>query len=628
LYKFRLKRKSSVNFTRRAPTTMGARDTTQHDVDVRDVKIMHKQQHFYADEKVEKPCNVIPAEPEEPETGGGMHGGQKLTFWQAVGMNTMNMFGTGPLITIPYCVASVDPMGPHAVWGYGVACIACLCDSFVWGEIGSMWPESGGPYVYLRELYGPQTWGRLASFIFVWQFFISGPAEAASGFVAIAEYMAYFSPDTVTYGYRVLISLSLLAFCTFLLCRKMTDIGSATTVMWIITIIAMIYTILAGFTCWDAENLRSHPDAFSSVGNGLWIIAAGTRFGVYDMTGYYDVCFMGGEVVNPRRTIPLSCLLTCFVCAIIFILCYTSVLGSMPWTDYIHQYTEHYEGVPVGIMSLFTEWRFGSPALAGIVTIVTAITIFGSTFSMLVGFVFVPVAAARDGYFFSFFAPPKDAPSSSLPVVSLCFILTLTGIFSFFSLGIVIDAMCTMIVFVMFCGQSAGLIYYRYTVPVEDQAEGWRMPFFPFPCIVQFILFFFIFATSQTSSRGEEPLLELAILFLILGVIVFLLRSRKNHTWPFELPEDDWLSNSEYDDIEQHVDSTPTAKLTSSPTQHMKTMQQVLDLDVDMDMVDLVLEDLPCSPGSEMTSQLQDFPLSPPSLIPPNSPHHMSEVSL
>ena len=62
----------------------------------------------------------------------------------------MNMFGTGPLITIPYCVAAVDPFGPHAMIGYAIATIGCVCDSLVCGEIGSMWPCSGGSAVYLE----------------------------------------------------------------------------------------------------------------------------------------------------------------------------------------------------------------------------------------------------------------------------------------------------------------------------------------------------------------------------------------------------------------------------------------------------------------------------------------------
>ena len=42
------------------------------------------------------------------------------------------------------------------------------------------------------------------------------------------------------------------------------------------------------------------------------------------MTGYYDVCFMGGEVRDPKRVIPLSCIMTCCVVSVIYILVSTS----------------------------------------------------------------------------------------------------------------------------------------------------------------------------------------------------------------------------------------------------------------------------------------------------------------
>jgi len=489
----------------------------------------------------------------------------KLTFLQACGLNTMNMFGTGPLITIPYCVAAVNPMGPHAVWGYGVACIACICDSLVWGEIGSMWPESGGTYVYLRELFGRNTWGRLVSFMFVWQFFISGPAEAASGFIAVAEYLSYFSQDTMMYGYRVLISLCLLIACILLLARKLTDIGRATMVLWFVTIGAMLYTIVTGFTKFDSANLKTPDDAFKTPYNSIWIIAAATRFGVYDMTGYYDVCFMGGEVQDAKKTIPRSCIFTCLIVAVIYILCYMSILGSMPWESFIDQYVDDYDGVPMGIMSLFTDWRFGAPALTGFITIIVAITIFGSTFAMLIGFVFIPVAAARDGYFFDFFAPKETERKDGLPVVSTAFITILTGIWCLFSLDIVIDAMTTMIVLVMFCGQSAGLIYYRYTIPREEQPEGWRMPLFPLPCVIQFILFFFIFITSEASFYGGEPILELSVAFLLLGVLMFLGRSRYHKMWPFLPAEGKQQMEGDTED-EELPSTSPKVSLAKSPS--------------------------------------------------------------
>ena len=70
----------------------------------------------------------------------------KFSCFQACALNTMNMFGTGPLITIPYCIAAVDPYGPYCMIGYALAVLACMCDSLIWGELGSMWPVSGGSH--------------------------------------------------------------------------------------------------------------------------------------------------------------------------------------------------------------------------------------------------------------------------------------------------------------------------------------------------------------------------------------------------------------------------------------------------------------------------------------------------
>mmetsp|Transcript_35208 Transcript_35208/g.99682 ORF Transcript_35208/g.99682 Transcript_35208/m.99682 type:complete len:180 (+) Transcript_35208:235-774(+) len=62
----------------------------------------------------------------------------KFGFWQATAMNTLNMFGTGPFITVPFLFAATVPPGPQALIGYGLAAIFCICDSTIWGELSSM----------------------------------------------------------------------------------------------------------------------------------------------------------------------------------------------------------------------------------------------------------------------------------------------------------------------------------------------------------------------------------------------------------------------------------------------------------------------------------------------------------
>ena len=61
--------------------------------------------------------------------------------------------------------------------GYLLGAIGCCFDSLIWAELGSRFPFNGASYIYLRELYGHDTWGQLFAFIYIWQSWITGPAQ-------------------------------------------------------------------------------------------------------------------------------------------------------------------------------------------------------------------------------------------------------------------------------------------------------------------------------------------------------------------------------------------------------------------------------------------------------------------
>merc|ERR1719471_1921497 len=102
---------------------------------------------------------------------------------------------------------------------------------------------------------------------------------------------------------------------SLILFRTKDLIGSVALSLWAVTGFAMLFVLITGFANWDTDNMESPSNAFSDSSKLILGIAATTRFGVYDMTGYYDVCSFGDEVQNPRRTVPLSCVITCMVVA-------------------------------------------------------------------------------------------------------------------------------------------------------------------------------------------------------------------------------------------------------------------------------------------------------------------------
>src|ERR1700758_1795911 len=81
-----------------------------------------------------------------------------------------------------------NPMLFFLVWVLGGVISLCACVAFA--ELGSMFPDSGGQYVYLREAYGD-----LIAFLYGWMLFAvanGGPIAALS--VASAAYMGNIVP--------------------------------------------------------------------------------------------------------------------------------------------------------------------------------------------------------------------------------------------------------------------------------------------------------------------------------------------------------------------------------------------------------------------------------------------------
>src|SRR5262245_12341250 len=110
----------------------------------------------------------------------------------ATTLNMIDMIGVGPFITIPAIIAAMQ--GPQAMLGWILGAVLVMCDGLVWAELGAAMPGSGGPYGFLKEIYGPKSLGRLMSFLFIWQLTFSAPLSIASGCIGFSQYAGYIWP--------------------------------------------------------------------------------------------------------------------------------------------------------------------------------------------------------------------------------------------------------------------------------------------------------------------------------------------------------------------------------------------------------------------------------------------------
>ncbi len=446
-----------------------------------------------------------------------------LGLIEATSLNMTFMVGIGPFVVIPFVIQAMGGPGSLVAWAAGA--LLAVFDGCIWAELGAAMPQAGGSYVYLREAYGAQRWGRLLSFLYIWQTLFQGPLSIASGALGFATYSRYLVEKSGrasgivaafgTHGDNV-IAGAVIVLVVLLLYRRITVIGRISVVFSVIVVGTILWII------WGGARHINAAQVFDLSGGGWnwsWLLFAalghGTVQTIYSYLGYYNVCNLGGEMKNPEKNIPRAIFISIVGITALYLAMQTSILSVIPWREAAQSKF---------IVSTFIERAYGGQ-WATLATALILVTALGSVFAAMLGYSRVPYAAALDGNFFSIFA--RVHPTKHFPHISLVALGAAAMAFSLmFSLFSVIRAILAMRCIIQFIGQGVGLILLRRSW--GKKRLPFRMWLYPLPVVVAIIGWMGIFIAT-----GRTPMLA-SLAAATAGILVYLVRARWMRQWPFE----------------------------------------------------------------------------------------------
>ncbi|VXD11565.1 APC family permease [Marinoscillum sp. 108] len=427
---------------------------------------------------------------------------RRLSLLQATAINMIDMVGIGPFITLPMVISLMN--GPYFLYAWMAGAALSFIDAMVWSELGAAYPRAGGSYNFLKETFGKSKSGGLMSFLFVWQTMIQAPLVIASAAIGFASYFSYLLPLGPV-GSKV-VSGGLVICIVIMLFRRIEVIGRISVVLWVAVLGTILWIIGGGVA--HGNFLQPLIDINKDL-NFNYAFVASIGFAsvksVYSYLGYYNVCHLGGEIVNPTKNIPKSMFLSIGGIFVLYMLMNVSVVSVIPW-----QIAKESEFV----ISLFMEQLMG-PMAGKIVTVLILLVAFSSVFSATLGYSRIPYAAAVDGAFFKPFA--KLHPKGNFPYVSVLFLGGIAFVFSLiFKLSEVISAILAMRILVQFIGQAVGLLMLRQ----KRKDFPFKMPFYPWPVYIAIAMWCVILA-----STGYQMVLG-GLLFALLGVAAYYIKQR------------------------------------------------------------------------------------------------------
>lgn len=234
---------------------------------------------------------------------------RRLKTHDAVVIGLGSMIGAGIFAAIGPAAAAA---GSGLLLAVLLAGAVAFLNAVTMAQLASVYPESGGTYVYGGKLLGP-FWGFLAG----WGFVIGKLASCTAMALTFAFYASpeYAKPLAVA-------AVLLLTFVNSRGVKKTAGLTKLIVVLVLASLTAVVFSALAGGAVQTERIAAGNEVSWSGL-----LQAAGMMF--FAFAGYARVATLGEEVIEPEKNIPRAILIALGLTLMVYLTVVTSSLLSV-----------------------------------------------------------------------------------------------------------------------------------------------------------------------------------------------------------------------------------------------------------------------------------------------------------
>lgn len=350
---------------------------------------------------------------DSPLRGGDLP--RKLSLFDGAALLVGSVIGSG-IFVVPSLIAQRVPE-PGVVIGIWVfSGLLVLCGALTLAELGTMLPQSGGLYVYMREAYGP-FW----AYLYGWTIMLVAiPSSIAALTTAFLLYLKLFVP--LTLWAEKILGIAILLGLGYVNTRGVKQGAGVQNLFTILKVAGLVLLVGLALITLQGQVTNFQPVLPTTVSGGMFTaIGLSMISTLFAYDGWQFVSFVAGEIRNPHRNVPLSIVLGVFVVIAIYVtanLAYYFVLGAAGIAAS--------ERVAADAMAAMV-----GPTGATIITLAIVCSTFGAISANVLAGPRVAYAMARDGVFvpaLSHVHPQYQTPSKAIWALSAwAGVLTLSG---------------------------------------------------------------------------------------------------------------------------------------------------------------------------------------------------------
>ena len=236
--------------------------------------------------------------------------------WDLVAVAINGIIGAG-IFGLPSKVYAL--IGSYSLIAFIVCALVVTLIILCFAEVGSRFNQTGGPYLYAREAFGPAI-----GFEVGWLMWLARLTAFAANCNLLIDYLGYFWSRASGAGWREAIIIAVVLLLTVVNIRGVRNAALVSNVFTIGKLIPIILFIAVGFFFIDSQNFSfAERPTYSAFSTSVLML-------IYAFTGFEMAVIPAGEVRDPQRNLPLAILTAIAIVAVLYICIQFVCIATLP----------------------------------------------------------------------------------------------------------------------------------------------------------------------------------------------------------------------------------------------------------------------------------------------------------
>jgi amino acid transporter len=236
--------------------------------------------------------------------------------WDLVAIAINGIIGAG-IFGLPSKVFSL--IGSYSLIAFVVCAVVVTLIILCFAEVGSRFDETGGPYLYAREAFGPTV-----AFEVGWLIWLARLTAFAANCNLLVNYLGYFLPSATNAYWRVTIITIVVVVLTIINVVGIRQAAVVSNVFTVGKLIPIIIFIAIGLFFVNPHAFALGPPPTTGAFSQSVLLL------IYAFTGFEMAAIPAGEVRDPKKQLPYALLIAITVVTSLYILIQIVCVGTLP----------------------------------------------------------------------------------------------------------------------------------------------------------------------------------------------------------------------------------------------------------------------------------------------------------